>query len=106
MAMPADFRYRDVFLKGKPQHDRFDLFRIRHPSMDVGRRAKIFSPFDALKGFNEAIASKDPDDPEAFHAWLHDYSRGGGHPWEVCRGGNSTHVSLRPMQIDIHREKK
>lgn len=59
MAMPADFRYRDVFLKGKPQHDRFDLFRIRHPSMDVRRRAKIFSPFDALKGFNEAIASKD-----------------------------------------------
>lgn len=59
MAMPVDFRYRDVFLKGKPQHDRFDLFRMRHPSMDVGRRAKIFSPFDALKGFNEAIASKD-----------------------------------------------
>ena len=59
MAMPADFRYREVFLKGKPQHDRFDLFRARHPSMDVGRRAKIFSPFDALKGFNEAIASKD-----------------------------------------------
>ena len=58
MAMPVDFRYRDVFLKGKPQHDRFDLFRIRHPSMDVGRRAKIFSPFDALKGFNEAIVSK------------------------------------------------
>ena len=27
--------------------------------MDVGRRAKIFSPFDALKGFNEAIASKE-----------------------------------------------
>ncbi len=59
MAMPADFRYRDVFLKGKPEHDRFDLFRIRHPSMDVGRRAKIFSPFDAMKGFNEAIASKE-----------------------------------------------
>lgn len=57
--MPVDFRYREVFLKGKPQHERFDLFRIRHPSMDVGRRAKIFSPFDALKGFNEAIASKD-----------------------------------------------
>lgn len=59
MAMPADFRYREVFLKGKPHHDRFDSFCIRHPSMDVGRRAKIFSPFDALKGFNEAITSKD-----------------------------------------------
>ena len=26
--------------------------------MEPGRRAKIFSPFDALKGFSEAIASK------------------------------------------------
>ena len=25
--------------------------------MDLSRRAKIFSPFDALKGFNEEIAS-------------------------------------------------
>ena len=57
--MPVDFRYREVFLKGKPQHERFDLFRIRHPSMDAGHRAKIFSPFDALKGFNEAVAAKD-----------------------------------------------
>ena len=59
MQMPADFRYRDVFLKGKPQHDRYDPFRIRHPSMDCGRRAKIFAPFDALKGFNEAVSAKD-----------------------------------------------
>ena len=59
MAMPQDFRYRDVFLRGKPQHDRFDMFRVKHPSMDCGRRAKIFSPFDALKGFSEAVASKD-----------------------------------------------
>ena len=58
MAMPADFRYRDVFLRGKPQHDLYDAFRIRHPRMDTGKRAKIFSPFDALKGFNEAVASK------------------------------------------------
>lgn len=59
MSMPAGFKYRDVFLKGKPKHDRYDPFRIRHPSMDCGRRAKIFAPFDALKGFNEAVAAKD-----------------------------------------------
>jgi len=59
MAMPANFRYREVFLKGRPRHDRYDPFRIRHPSMDRGHRAKIFSPFDALKGFNEAVAAKD-----------------------------------------------
>ena len=58
MEMPEDFRYRDVFLKGRPQHDRFDKFRIRHPSMDTEHRAKIFSPFDALKGFKEEIAAK------------------------------------------------
>jgi hypothetical protein len=58
MAMPMDFRYRDVFLRGQPQHERCDLFRVRHPSMAIARRAKIFSPFDALKGFNESVASK------------------------------------------------
>ena len=57
--MPPGFRYKEIFLRGKPQHEKADAFRIRHPSMDVGRRAKIFAPFDALKGFNEAVAAKD-----------------------------------------------
>ena len=59
MAMPADFRYREVFLKGKPCHDKYDPFRAGHPRMNRGHRAKIFAPFDALKGFNEAVAAKD-----------------------------------------------
>lgn len=59
MTMPDNFRYRDVFLLGKPQHDRYDRFSMKHPPMNVGRRAKIFSPFDALKGFNEAVAAKE-----------------------------------------------
>ncbi len=59
MAMPAGFRYRDVFLKGRPQHEQLDAFLVRHPKMDAGRRAKIFAPFDALRGFNEAVAAKD-----------------------------------------------
>ena len=58
MPMPADFSYRDVFLRGKPRHDRYDPFRIKHPKMDVGHRAKIFAPFDALKGFGAAVAAK------------------------------------------------
>ena len=32
--------------------------------------------------------------PAAWDAWFFDRARRGGHPWEVCRGGNSTHVSL------------
>ncbi len=58
MTMPAGFKYREVFLKGKPRHDRMDAFRIRHPKMDVGKRAKIFAPFDALRGFDFAIMCK------------------------------------------------
>ena len=59
MAMPADFKYREVFLRSRPQHDRCDRFSIRHPKMNVGKRAKIFAPFDALAGFSEAVAAKD-----------------------------------------------
>ena len=59
MPMPSDFPYRDVFMKGYPQHPWHDHFRLKHPSMDRSRRAKIFSPFDALKGFDDAIASKE-----------------------------------------------
>ncbi len=50
-------RYRKVYERGKPTHEPYDDFSVRHPAMDLSRRAKIFSPFDALKGFNEEIAS-------------------------------------------------
>lgn len=59
MPMPADFKYLDVLKKGKPHHERFDAFSIRHPRMDCGKRAKIFAPFDALRGFNFAISRKE-----------------------------------------------
>ena len=36
----------------------------------------------------------DFDDPAAWEEWYFDTKRGGGHPWEVVRGGNSTHVDL------------
>jgi hypothetical protein len=59
MTMPAGFPYREVFLKGMPQHQKFDAFWRKHPPMKQGRWAKIFAPFDALAGFDEAIGSKE-----------------------------------------------
>ena len=50
-------------------------------------------------GRDEGLADIDPDSPEAFYKW-YTGNRGGGHPWEVCRGGNSTHVSLY-----VHRKE-
>ena len=49
-------RYRKVLEKGKPKHEPYDDFYIKHPPMDLTRRAKIFSPFDALKGYDEELA--------------------------------------------------
>ncbi|MFO7669817.1 MAG: hypothetical protein R6W31_09180 [Bacteroidales bacterium] len=36
----------------------------------------------------------DQDSPEAFREWYHSGQWTGAHPWEICRGGNSTHISL------------
>ena len=58
MEKPAGFPYLDVYLKGKPAHRDTDPFLLRHPTMDCSRRAKIFNPFAALKGFEEAIDAK------------------------------------------------
>ena len=58
-ALPADFPYKDIYLRCRPKHSRFDDFDMRHPSMDTGKRAKIFAPFDALAGFYEMILSKE-----------------------------------------------
>ncbi len=58
MAMPAGFQYREVFLKGKPRHEQYDSFSAQHPRMDAGKRAKIFAPFDALRGFDFSIMCK------------------------------------------------
>ena len=61
-SLPSSFKYKTVFEKGKPVHEKYDSFSIRHPAMDLSRRAKIFAPFDALKGFDEAISAKEIED--------------------------------------------
>lgn len=59
ISIPDDFPYREAFTRGRPVHEKFDIFSIKHPAMPLEKRAKIFSPFDALKGFNDAISSKE-----------------------------------------------
>ena len=54
---PQDFKYEEVLEEGKPDHEG-DFFAARHPHMPYGRRAKIFAPFAALKGFEEEVGSK------------------------------------------------
>ncbi|SDB58507.1 hypothetical protein SAMN02910317_03071 [Ruminococcaceae bacterium FB2012] len=43
-------------------------------------------------GRDSNLKNVDGDSVEAFINWCHDHEN--GHPWEVCRGGNSTHIDL------------
>ena len=58
MPMPVSFHYRALFLQGRPRHEKFDDFWLKHPPMDHVHRAKIFAPFDALAGFDDCIHAK------------------------------------------------
>ena len=45
-------------------------------------------------GRDEGLSNLDESSAKTFDTWFHDKTHYGGHPWEVCRGGNSTHISL------------
>ena len=46
-------------------------------------------------GRDGGLGEIDPDSPTAFLSWF--TGQYDGHPWEVVRGGNSTHISLYPQ---------
>ena len=54
----SEDKYGGAYRRDRPRHDPYDEFSLRHPRMDLGQRAKIFSPFAALKGFEQAIEEK------------------------------------------------
>ena len=58
MEIPVALKYREAFRRGRPKHEGCDDFSLRHPKMPLGQRAKIFAPFDALRGFDFAIMCK------------------------------------------------
>lgn len=58
-SFPEGFRYIEAFRRGRPRHHEYDEFWCRHPAMESGHRAKLFSPFDALKGFDEEIQAQE-----------------------------------------------
>lgn len=59
MPIPADFKYKGTYQKGRPQHEKYSDFWRKHIPMDPAHRAKIFAPFDALDGFDEGITAKE-----------------------------------------------
>ena len=45
-------------------------------------------------GRDEGLTEISGDSEKAFDDWYRNKSHRGGHPWEICRGGNSTHIAL------------
>ena len=45
-------------------------------------------------GRDAGLTKIDGGSAEAFKQWYHSGATPGAHPWEICRGGNSTHISL------------
>ena len=52
-----NFAYTDIINLHRPTHDG-DVFSRRHPKMARQNRAKLFAPFAALSGFDEAVRAK------------------------------------------------
>lgn len=50
--------YADIIDQHRPVHDG-DTFSRVHPRMSLLNRAKIFTPFAALRGYDEAVAAKE-----------------------------------------------
>ena len=102
MAMPANFRYREVFSQGRPRHRQGDLFAQRHPVMDIGKRAKIFSPFDALRGFSDAVAAKDVqyvNRPELTEEEQLEISRRLSILWELTKNGRLARANRVQVRV-------
>ena len=53
-----DHAYSDILGANRPVHQD-DAFSRRHPKMPRLNRAKLFAPFAALSGFDEAVRSKE-----------------------------------------------
>lgn len=50
-------------------------------------------------GRDGGLRELEENSQSAFKEWYHSSVWLGGHPWEICRGGNSTHISLYVSDI-------
>lgn len=64
---------------------------FRNSQIQLTPKEKYLQTSDGRDGGLRELAE---NSPLAFYEWYHSSAWLGGHPWEICRGGNSTHISL------------
>jgi hypothetical protein len=58
-------------------------------------------------GRHEGLLDIDPSSGKEFADWIdgaHPKREGGGHPWEIKRGGNTTHIDLSVSRPSLYRK--
>ncbi len=84
------------------------LDEVEKDPVRANNRVAAEFPNDERKG---VVLEIDPDSPKEFMDWLDGkipYDKhGGDHPWEIKRGGNTTHIDLYvgliPESDSLHR---
>ncbi len=79
-----------------------EFFRICEICYDANNyfkdQSKILSPLEKYLSMADCrdagLRNIESDSSQAFSEWYQSGSTMGAHPWEICRGGNSTHISL------------
>jgi hypothetical protein len=67
---------------------------LRHLKGTINKNMSGLAMYKRLAdGRHEGLAELPMNSADAFKQWYHS-KRGGGHPWEVYRGGNTTHIDL------------
>lgn len=99
--MTAAEKYADIINLPGPPHD--ELFLRRHPRMPLSQRAKIFKPFAALEGYEQAVRNKDIPyeprrelDPEEREALSHRLSRLA----QLARNGKAVRESPITVKVE------
>ncbi len=99
IAVSADRSNRGNRLKRMHAGDFFTYCRVCYEANDYFAQKK--KPESAREmylamadGRDCGLRNIDLESDEDFLRWYQQESHCGGHPWEICRGGNSTHISL------------
>lgn len=93
---------KEKYLPTMTANEFYNYCSIGYKAMgyDIGAMSPKEQYYRFADGRDDGLGEIDGDSTEAFKDWMEDDSKWGGHPWEVCRGGNSTHISLF-----VHKDK-
>ena len=86
-----------------------DFFRYCEIGYDANQYFKnskeVLSPKEKYLGMADGrdcgLRNLDENSTDAFSNWYKNDAHCGGHPWEICRGGNSTHISFFVRQTEL-----